>query len=299
VGVTALLISLLGCANKTMADDTKPKGASMQERVNQAFAALRRGDATASAELPTLGPAVLPAVARYLDDPSEDVRRQVVAISAAVKGDAAVSLLLKALGDTSSDIRERAALGLYDGVSPAAFAGHKEAGPALRAAVKQGPTAAAVLLLGYVPGKETTQLLAPLEREEKVKVKLHAWDPVVSLALPALMAASRVGSRQAREALLSRLSAGPTEEVQFALLALPIVDAPEVIQSLASALHDEHEISGGVPSGAAPRRRVCDLAVDSLVERLSLKPSFARNGAKRYELAQRQEVERLIRGSIP
>jgi hypothetical protein len=294
-----LLVVLLGCDTRGMARNAQTKGGSMEQRVEQAFAALRKGDGTPAAELASLGPALVPALGKYVDDPSEDVRGQVVALLGVVKGPGAIPLLVKALGDSSLDIEERAAVTLHSGFSGLTIAADKAAGAALRAAVKRRATAAAILLLANFPGKETMDLLAGLERDEQSKTKLQPGGPVVSVALPSLIAGSRSGRREARQALLARLAKGTLEELRFTLLVLADIDAPEVLHALGVSLQDEREIAGGLPSGAAPPRRLCDLAVDALAKRLQLRPRFALNEARRYSPEQRTEIEHLLRAAIP
>src|SRR5262245_61540454 len=90
--------------------------------VQSAFEAARAGDFGPSSELARHGPAIVPLLRPYLDSPEEASRAQVVALLGVVGGDEAPGLLAVALTGPSADVRERAALQLYDRFDPAALA---------------------------------------------------------------------------------------------------------------------------------------------------------------------------------
>ena len=298
---TGLLTGALICLarKEAMAEPRRRADSAIETKVESAFQALRKGDATPLSAFPELGPGVVPVVGRYLDDRNEDVRGQAVAILAVVGGESSIPWLAKTLNDRSPELQERAAIALYDRYPSEAVAARKPIGTALRQSAGKNPTAAALLLLGHFPGRETARILTQAGGQRSRKTKLHPSDPPVSVVLPALIAGSRIGDQQARRALLERIESAPVEELRFLLRAIQEIDAPEVLLMLARTLDDSRVVGGGVPSGAAPVRRLCDLAVDSFVGRLALKVGFPLNSAGRYQPAQIEQVKRAIRGAIP
>jgi hypothetical protein len=288
---------LLLYRSEAMSNTTKADN-DVGKRVDEAFRAFRQGDAGPSSELLGLGATLVPHVGKYVGDSSEDVRGHALAVIAAIGGADALRHLIRGLRDASPEIQERTANALYDRFVPEVVVRERAVPAALRASVQRHPSAAAILLLAYCPGKETERVLGPLTHEESLKTKLHSWERPVSVALPSLIAGSRVGLSRAREALLERIEAGPLDELQFILVANREIDAPEVLHALARTLDDDRLVPGGVPSGV-PQRRLRDLAVDAYVQRLQLKPVFPLNPAARYSQPQIDEIKRLLRAAVP
>lgn len=274
---------------------------TLASRVEAAFAAARQGDLGPSSAIAEAGPEALPLIAPFVSDPDEDARRLAVDLAATIGSPDAGPILIRGLGDAAADVRERAARGLFgaDAVEPSA-----EARDALVAAIERGDRDAAVLLLlGEYPGDATvvTTLRGVRDGNEGGLSKLEDWGPAVPTSLPAAVALSRVGDGADRVALLERVETASSDEKVFLLDAIEEIDDPAVLHAVAgAALGDETEIAGGVPSGpGGPRRRVCDLAVDALVERLDLEVDFELNDAGRYSDEQANQVRSAIRGSIP
>jgi len=143
----ALLLIIQPMRGHTMNDD-------IAAQVDTAFTAAREGHYELISQLGEQGAKVIPYLRPYVQDTSEMVRLQAVALLTASTDARAVPLLEIALTDASQDIRARAALGLYERHDPGQLATRPELGEALRASVNQGnDAAAAILLLSYFPAK--------------------------------------------------------------------------------------------------------------------------------------------------
>ncbi|KAA0254181.1 MAG: hypothetical protein EDX89_11070 [Acidobacteria bacterium] len=279
--------------------------ASAADDAAKALAAARSGDMGPSAELARLGPSAVPGLAPFLSDASEDVRMQGVAVLREIGGTAAVPLLVTALGDASLEVRERAASALWDRCDPGAVAAAAGAEAGLRALVEEETSAAgAYLLLGRCREPASRGALARAAGRKAPLARLAPGALPVPAALAARVALSRLGDRDARAALLVWAEEGgapgpPPSERLFVLAVLGEVDDPALLHAVSRALDDERPVAGGVPSGASPSRRVCDVAVEAYVARLRLSPGFALSGARRYDAAERARVKERIAAALP
>lgn len=284
---------------KTQSAARKPD--PLAARVRQAFESARGGDLQPSAQLAEAGLAVARHVAPYVKDPSEDVRRQAVAVLGAVGGKAALAPLLQALNDAAPDIQEMAAVAVYDRYSPRQVAAEAGAGAALRKAAREGSRSPAVpLLLAYFPGAATRAALAELrKRVEPSQVRMRSWSLPVPGSLPVAVALSRLGDAEARKELLAAIDKGDQGEVEFLLGALREVDSPEVLHAAARALEDTRPVDHRVPAGVEPRPRLCDVAAGAFITRLKLKVPFEVSSGAQYSPEQIELVRRAIRSAIP
>ena len=159
-------------------------------------------------------------------------------------------------------------------------------------------TATSVLLLGYVTGAEA--LLHRLIREHGDEpVKLHSWSHPVPLRVAATAALSRLGDTTARQALLEAISSYDTDTRIFLLDILPAIDAPRVWHEVSKFMDDTGETHEGVPSGAEPRRRVADHAVDAFLNRFGLQVSFEKKPGGRYAPQEIEETKHAFRNFAP
>jgi HEAT repeat protein len=278
-----------------MSDEQRQPGAGdLPERVRSAFQAVRDGDLGPVSALQQAGPAVVPLLAPFVADPSEDVRREAVSLLAVVDGGGALPALARALDDPSAEVRDRAALAIYQGYPPDQLAG---VGAALAAGVARGePSAAALLLLSYFPGEETERALRGVA-EGAPPVKLFPWSAPVAAVLPARVALARLGDAGMSRAVAAAAARGEQAEVEFLLAALRDVEAPEVLRALAGALSDTRKAAVVLPV-SGPARRVCDVAVNAFVRRLRLATSFALSEVTPYEAEQIAEVRRLTDAAL-
>ena len=201
------------------------------------------------------------------------------------------------------DQQTRAAKVLYQQHIP-----DKPLAPAIEQALRQRltsrPSAPALLLMAYATKAESLEALLKLRRQTEATpyaVKLQDWMPPVDASLPIMVALSRLGDHANRLALLSAIEKASPDELYFLLSAIREIDSPEVLHALARrSFADLHEIPGaGVPFGATPTLRVCDLAAQAFVRRLSLKPSVAVEESRRCTDSQLVEIQRLIKSSLP
>lgn len=282
-----------------------PRGIAMNNdianQVNAAFAAAREGNYEPVSQLGEQGAGVIPHLQPYLRDENEMVRLQAVALLTAFDDPAAIPLLTQALGDPLQDIRARAALALYERHDPLQLAERPELGEALRASLDQGnDAAAAILLLGYFPDEASLKALEALrDRAGDAQTELATWAPVVPVQLPVAVSLSRLGDRAARLTLLQTSADGSLAEREFLLSVLREIDSLEVLHALASTLDDTHEIGGGAPSGVQPQRRLCDLAVVSLVKRLNLPVNFTVTDQQRFTSGEIDAVRKAMVSGLP
>lgn len=270
-------------------------------KVKKAFDAARQGQFERLTELQELGPILVPALTPYLDDPDESIRREVVILLKVVDGEAALPLLERALNDTSVDIRERAATSLYERDDLVTIASRATLGTALCQSVSRGdPSAAALLLLAYFPGKEAENVLrAEQAQPPGEKVRLESAPTPVPRSLPAIVALSRIGAPGARKNLIEVIHRNRLDEIEFLLAVIREIDAPEVLHELKRTIDDLRETGTGAPIGVEQPRRLCDDAVDAFVRRLALKLDFSRSEARRYTKEEIEKVRDAINSSIP
>lgn len=186
------------------------------------------------------------------------------------------------LNAVAPDTRERSAQALFRRCDRSRFTAQAEAASRLRAMVGQrDASAVALLLLGDRNDDESVSALRQAAAAG-LSVKFEPWLAPVPAALPAAVALARIGTDDDRSALAASAAEQPLATRIFLLHVIGDVQAPPVLRAMLAYLRDEREIADGVPVGATPRRRLCDLAVDAFVRRLKLKPAFALRPAGRY-----------------
>lgn len=280
----------------TAGDISMAQDGNAAAKVEAVFAAVAKGDASDTDALLTFGDAIVPAVSTYLSSSDENVRTEAVALLAALETEVAAKALLPALTDASEGVRERAARAVLAQVlATGEFAG---LGEAVAKGLAAGEPDAAILLLGAFSQGVEGRLRAAADSTSLVK--LADSDLPVPASLPAQVALSALGDSLARSALDEAIARGDIAELLFLLDVLPLLDDTSTIVTLATkTLDDERPVAGGVPAGAEPSRRVADRAVEALVKRLKLKPSFDLDEAKRYSAAQIAEVRKSVVSAIP
>lgn len=264
--------------------------------VDRAFAELRHGNHGPVSRLLENGTADVDQVRPYLSDADETVRREAGALLAAVANERACGALARSLTDASADIRERAARLLFERCDLAALP--VEAGSAVVKSLELGNGAAAsALLLGHFPGDRSLSVLRSYV-DSPAMVKLQNWSAPVAVSLPAHVALLRLGMDDGRQGLAHAIDHGDLEQQVFLLQVLGEIDDRDTLRSLAGHLSDTRDIGGGVPSGATPRRRLCDLAVDVFAEKLPLSLSFERSSARRYSEVELAQMRQLVAGYL-
>lgn len=259
--------------------------------ITSAMAKVRKGDYSTVTGLAVTA-ADVPALTPLLMDTNADVARESMVLLERIGGSQACTALVRALTSVSADMRERAANAMYRRCQqPLAdnLAGWETA---LHQSVRMGNTAAsATLLLRHFANDGNRQFLRKLLNAHAVVVKLAAWSTPVPQALAAAVAGVSVGLTQAQ----ARLVQGLNDVASAEFLASTLVDVTDMtaLHSLLPLLDNEQTVRAGVPSGALPQRRVCDLALDAFVNRLGLRPSFSLRVGERYTAAELDEVKRL------
>jgi len=224
------------------------------------------------------------------------VRREAVGLLNRLGEPAACEWLVGAMNDDSADIRERAARGAYQVCDESLLP------PSLADALTEGlgrsnRAAAAILLAGRFSGDRILDALLA-RADDDPAVKLHNWSAPVPASLPAAVALLRLGHEPAEQRLLDTVSNGELGQQVFLLQVLDEIQDADLLRALAGLLSDRREIDGGVPSGATPRRRLCDLAVDAFAARFDLDLPFALAPSGRYSDGQIEEARQRIESRL-
>ena len=252
--------------------------------LNTAFSAVRRGDLTVVANL-SVTTADLPELIRYSHDPNESVRLEAEVLLSTL-GTAGCRPIATLLTDRSQDIRERAARSIYKNCPPEANINGLDA--SLRKSIEMGNSAAqAILLLGRMPHSAVSERV----EHRGQSVKLEPWTPPVPSELAFAVISSAASDNLIDRALI------PQSEAEFLAATLPDVGSAAKLRILLKLLDDRRPVADSAPSGAEPKRRVCDLAVDGFVRRLKLQPSFA-PGIYRYSSENLEETKRLVERAL-
>lgn len=172
---------------------------------------------------------------------------------------------------------------------------------ALRDAIRAVPNAAAMLLLAHDPSDENRDVLRQVMESHTGKLtKLGLSSTAVPLETAAAVALSAAGGPEGRRELHQLASSDDLTIRRFLLEVVSDIDDPSILQQMRAYVSDEREVQGvGVPDGAAPARRVADIAADALIDRLNLAVGFARRPSGRYEPDQLAEVNAKVRAAIP
>ena len=252
-------------------------GSAQADDIRSALDEVRNGRLTSVVNL-RVNERDIPTIAPYLVDRSEDVRREAVVLLARI-GSPACRALVKSLTDAAADIRERVARAVYRSCR---FELSEIPGleTALRRSNEMGNAAAAPLvLLGHWPSEETRRYLREQLARETPPVKLDPWNPPVPQRIAAAVGGVSVGIAEARPVLEQGLTG--LNEAEFIAMTVDDIQTPDGLRLALRLLQDQRPVAAGVPSGAEPRRRICDLAVDSYIRRLKLKPAFPTRPAGR------------------
>ncbi len=271
---------------------------SMRADVAAAFDAVRGGDSSRTGKLVKYGDKVIPAIAPLLKDADASVRLEAIAILDALDSKRSAEAAIGALNDTASNIGQRAARLVYRAVMRHGADDFPGLSAALTApSAAPAPDAARLLLLAFAPGGEVTLRTAVGSGS---LVKLSDGGPAVEAALPADIALSRLGVGDARSRLLDRIGTGNAADLEFLLVTIGMIDAPEILHALAAlALGDGREVGGGMPAGVSPARRMTDNAVEAFITRLDLQTGIKTAPVKRYSPEEIDRVRKAVSASIP
>jgi HEAT repeat protein len=288
----ASVIAAAICGGSAMAES-----ASLESDTKAAFEAVRRGDTSSIGKLVSSGDAAVHAATPFVADSDPVVRREAIVLLAAIGTRDAAKAALPALADGSEEVRSRAAELVFRSV----MRDGEDAVPGLAAALARDappqPNAARLLLAAFTPDNEW--MLREAQSQTRL-VKLTNAGPAVQASLPAVLALSRRGDREARSVLIERIRGAQASELEFLLQVLGIIDAPDVLHALAGrAFANETNISAGLPSGVEPRRRICDLAVDAFLARFRFDAGVAIDSTRRYSAGEIAKVRQALSARLP
>jgi hypothetical protein len=277
--IAGMVLVLAWCEHSEDVAMAQVKGA--QAQVAAAFESVRKGDMSHIGALVRHGDAVIPAATPFVTDGDPVIRREAVALLDAIDSVSAASAALPALADTSPDVAERAArlilrVVLRTGADKVAGLDVAPEPPPAQGV----PGAARLLLLGFT--REGEPMLRAALSERRL-VKLTDGDAPVDAALPAAIALSLRGDASARQRVRERIANGPTASMEFLLQVVDMIDAPDLLQALATrTLADKDATASGLPASIEPRRRVADLAVETFIRRLKLPVDIDLHQARTY-----------------
>lgn len=240
-----------------------------------------------------MSPQQLPELTRHLQDRNAAVRREAAVLLASL-GEAACATLADTLVDTVADNRERAARSLHR-LCPDIVKHVDGSAKRLRESIQRGnPSAYAIAMLGRSVDAVDKQFVLSHLGDTKTMLKREPASPAVSTDVAATLAAAVMGQTEGVARLpTALLSLGNAE---FFAASLGEIDdrssmLPTAIAVLAGLFDDRRSVNSGVPSGAAPRRRVCDVAADQLIVKLKLQSTIALRVGESYPDAELQTLK--------
>lgn len=275
------------------------KNQDLTVEVKKAFDEVRQGSYSAANNLIKYGERVFPYLKPYLKDENEDVQRQLVKIVMETGGDQSLPLIAELFKNSIPQSRKNSIGSLYLYYSlalkqmplgefskyktfePAKIAAQKEIGETLRSNIKEGNADfRGVFLLINFPGAETEDIL-----KEAAQKSSTTEGEKKSLAAKIVLA--RLGNKEA-ETEVSKLAAGDNlQSLRFLLENIIEIDSKDILASLEETLDNKTVLTKGKADGTIHEktadglwieypvsRRLCDLAVNSFVEKFNLKVSF-------------------------
>ena len=260
--------------------------------LDAAFTAVRKGNLHRIAHV-KVSSKQMPELTRYLQDRNASVRREAAVLLASL-GEPACAALTDALVDTEADNRERGARSLHRLCPDLVMRVHGSA-KRLRESIQRGNTSAyAFAMLGRSVDKGDKQFVWSYLGDTKTMLKREPGSPAVSTDVAATFAAAVMGQPEGVARLpAALLSLGNAE---FFAASLGEIDDRSAMLStaiavLAGLFDDRRSVNSGVPSGAVPRRRVCDIAADQFIAKLKLPSTIALRVGESYPDAELQMLK--------
>ena len=219
---------------------------------------------------------------------SETARREQIMQWGSKPDGSSCASLQAGLVDPSADIRRRAADALYWKCDRARTG--QTAGEALCRSIELGNThAGAWLLLGYAkPAIAKACLEKPIRAEAMVKLAISTKPLPAGFA--ATVALARLDDREAIDALRKAFQNPSLDEALFLLAGLRDIVDPPSLAAAVKLLDDSTRQAPGPDSHST--RALCSVALEALVARLQLKPSFAIDPERRYSSAEVDEIRK-------
>ncbi|QDG76884.1 hypothetical protein [Labrenzia sp. PHM005] len=228
---------------------------------------------------------------------SADERANIIGIWRAICTHKAALALAPLMSSDDYDTRVRASAAAYECVRKNGLPDNPAFKEDVLAALNGEAEAGGLLLASYFP--ESQAGLSKHQTSTRL-VKLDASDPAVPVDLVTAVALSRLGDQDARGRLETKIQEGDPANLVFLIKAMAVIDAPEILHSLASAtLSNETPVGDGLPSGVTPQRRVADIATEYFVHRLKFDPGFELDPTRLYSQDERGLVARKIAEKLP
>jgi HEAT repeat protein len=219
----------------------------------------------------------------------EHARREQI-MEWASKPDASACQSIEAgLADPSADIRLRAANALY-WKCDRGNTGQTAAQALCRSVDLGNAHAGAWLLLGYAKPEIAKACLQKPVRKGAM-VKLAPSTKPLPAEFAARVALARLGDPDATAALREAFENPSLDEALFLLAALRDIDDPAALEAALKLLDDNTRQAPGPDSHST--RTLRNVALEALVDRFQLKPSFAVDAASRYSDAEVDEVRKV------
>lgn len=282
-----LIVSLLAFASFAPVAN-----ATQAATLDAAFAAVRKGNLQPIARV-KVSSKQMPELTQYLQDRNAAVRRETAVLLASL-GEPACVTLIDALVDSEADNRERAARSLHR-LCPDIVKRGDSSAKRLRETIQLGNASAyAFAMLGRsVDGVDKQFVLSHLG-DTKTMLKREPGSPAVVTDVAATLAAAVMGQPEG----VARLPAAllPLGNAEFFAASLGEIDDRSTMPAtalavLAGLFDDRRSVNSGVPSGAAPRRRVCDVAADQFIVKLKLQSTIALRSGESYRDAELQTLK--------
>ena len=252
LAVAALPLSLLA------------QDADLRGRVADAMNDVKAKRYEKAAELRGLGEKVFPYLDEYVNDPSEEVRREVVALLRRQTSPAALKILARALEYRELEIADRAAEIVHDEYTCAQLAASGRAKAGLKAYLGRRPRSArAVLLLScFGDDPEVVKLLASKRKE----LGTHEDGGVhhdVPFNLSVEMALAATGDLAAVSRVRDYIGGADSDNLFFIFDNVKFVRGKELHLALVELLKDKRPTYEPI-SHSDFSLRVCDLALTAL-----------------------------------
>lgn len=254
-----LMGGLLALSGKSVAQEN-----DLGRKVDEAFAGVRERHFEKAAALTQYGKQIFPYLEKYINDPSEEVRDFVVALTRKQTSPEALALLSRMLEDKEMYIADKAAVIVHDEYDCAQVAAAPRAKTGIKFYLTRRPRSArAVLLLSCFRGDaEAVELLKSRRKEQGTHEDggIH-HDVPFRVAVEMALAAS--GDAAAVAKVKDYVSKGDTQNLFFIFDNAKFVKSTELHLAFLELLKDKRPAYHPFPHEEFAVR-VCDLALTAL-----------------------------------
>lgn len=282
--ILLLLTLLFGCQTKVKEEprETEKMDKHSEELLEDQLKQLN-GDARETAR--QQGPAALPVFRKHAADESPEVRALVLECYAQVKGEEAITSLVKGLEDEDINVRKTAVLMLHEMHGPAAA-------PKLREVMAQSSDV-------FVRGQVALILGKIGNGREAAAIKKHLPDEKNELVAKEMtLAVARLEDGEARKKVLANLLNTNARARYDAISDFEYLANPALVTKLEPLLSDMRPVRNVGTEPYPVSHRVCDRAVEAISALMPGRLSF-KVGFRTYTAEQIQEARKLITSAQP